>query len=40
LNVKRERINFRRLNGEELEEIADGCAEQLETRKRFLGVGK
>lgn len=38
LGVKRERVNFRRLGDEELEEVAGSIIEQLETRKRFLGV--
>jgi hypothetical protein len=38
LDVKRERFNFRRLTDLEIVEILDSIVEQLEQRKRFLGV--
>lgn len=38
LGVRRERIVFHRLGTEQLENELDAVSDQLETRKRFLGV--
>lgn len=38
LGVRRERVNFQKLNAEQLNDFLESVREQLETRKRFLGV--
>ena len=37
--TRHEYINFRRLSAEDLEQELDAVSEQLERRKKFLGVG-
>lgn len=40
LDVRRERINLRKMSVEDLEFELEAVGEQLKTRKRFLGVSE
>lgn len=40
LGVRRERVNFGRMNAEELNDFLESAGRQLQTRKRWLGGNK